>query len=954
MIFGFISSRHAESRMTELCQDLFPATLQSKLALMSYDEQIRLYNQAVLLGEIPLIDDAKDKSLQTQKALSAILELSVADAAVCYQAEKILAKLKNFTAKANAVYADLSVKLDNDSSVGTTKTDNDDTTEITAELAVQTKEIREELKMLSEAFTNNFKAELTGLAANIRYWHYLDIVIFVIVVIGSLVLVSLIIDRSITGPLRKTVMLANNMAQGDLSRKLDVYQHDEIGELAQAMNIMAEKIRLSHTQLEQQVVRRTASLRQTNAELENEIAEHKRAEMALRESENKYKTLYESSQDAIILHNLEEGFLNSNPAAIKLFGYNDEKECISKGPKDISPEYQPDGQMSSVKAQQMVANALEKGSHLFEWKFRRIDGAEFFATVLLTKMELKGNQMIQATIRDITEQKQAEDALKKAKEETETVNLQLKKAIKHANQLAVEATEASKAKSDFLANMSHEIRTPMNAIIGFTDILAQTVLNDPEKDYVRIINGSAQNLLTIVNDILDFSKIEAGKLDTEMINCSLEELLGDINSVLRPEALQKGLEFEVLHKSKLPAYIRTDPTRLRQCLTNLVNNAIKFTREGHVHVMVSATQYQGQPYIKFEVEDTGIGISPEEQTRIFDAFSQANTSTTRKFGGTGLGLTITKRLTELMGGTIDLRSELGRGSVFTISLPTGLDPASQPVLGERNLASYSGGDTSSEKVKYNGNVLVAEDNLANQKLIELLLQRAGISPIMVADGQQAVDAATAQVFDLIFMDMQMPVMNGYDATAMLRRDGCTVPVVALTANAMKEDKKKCLAAGCDAYLSKPVDISKLNDVLSQYLNKKKTAHAPDSKQTEVIVSQDTAGDENSAIISKLVNDPELCEVMEIFIAELPLQLQKIAQAIDEKQLDQLCRLVHTLKGSCSSAGYPVLMEKARGVEQLVKDDVSFEEIHAKMQELNQLCQKAMAAAPPRPDHVSQS
>jgi len=830
MIFEFIVGRHAERRMVLLSTGLFPATLQSKLALTAYDEQIRLYNQAVLLGETPLIDDATDKSLQTQKALSAIVALAEADSPCRSQAEKILTLLKEFTAKAETVYRDLSVNLNGNSSAETARPDDNAAAGTTAELAVQTEAIRAELQMLSEVFTNSFQSELRGLAASIHHQHMLNIVIFVTVVIGSLVLVSLIIDRSITRPLRNTVILANNMASGDLSRKLDVYQHDEVGELAAAMNVMAEKIRLSHSQLEQQVVQRTASLSQANAELETEIAWHKQAEVALRESEDKYKTLYESSQDAIILHDLEGGFSNGNPAAVKLFGCRDEGQFIAKEPQDISPEYQPDGQKSDEKSLKLIEIAVKKGSHLFEWKFRRIDGTEFFATVLLTRMELKGKLILQATIRDITEQKQAEDTLKKARDETEAVNNQLKKAIKHANQLALDATEASKAKSDFLANMSHEIRTPLNAIIGFTDILSKMSLNEPEKDYVRTVNTSAQNLLTIVNDILDFSKIEAGKLDTEMINCSLEELLGDINSMLRPSAIQKGLEFEILHKSRLPAYICTDPTRLRQCLTNLVNNAVKFTHEGYVHVMVSEIQYQGKPYIKFEVEDTGIGIAPEEQTRVFDSFSQASTSTTRKFGGTGLGLTITKRLTELMGGTINLQSEPGRGSVFTILMPTGLDTASQPALGERNLASYSGGDTPGEKVKYSGNVLVAEDNQANQKLIELLLKRAGISAIIVADGQQAVDAATAQIFDLIFMDMQMPVMNGYDATVILRRGGCKVPIVALTANAMKEDKNKCLAVGCDAYLSKPVDIGQLNTILSQYLGKKKAAPAPGNRQ----------------------------------------------------------------------------------------------------------------------------
>ncbi|MFC1782771.1 response regulator [Planctomycetota bacterium] len=399
--------------------------------------------------------------------------------------------------------------------------------------------------------------------------------------------------------------------------------------------------------------------------------------------------------------------------------------------------------------------------------------------------------------RDITEEKQAGEALKSAKKNAEAAN---------------------QAKSEFLANMSHEIRTPMNAIIGFGELLAQEELAAEQRDYVSTICESGKHLLTIINDILDFSKIEAGKLETEIIETSLEGILGNVNSMLRPKAVEKGLGFNILHKTQLPAHIKTDPHRVSQCLTNLVNNAIKFTKKGHVHVIVSLEDLEGAPFVRFDVEDTGIGIPVDKQETIFKSFSQADGSTTRKFGGTGLGLTITKHLAQILGGSVAVQSELGRGSVFSLLIPARVDVESQPVLGEERMKEYSQKLPQTTKKQYSGNVLVAEDNPVNQKLIEVLLKKLGLQVTLADDGQKALAQITKQPFDLVFMDMQMPVMNGYQATGIIRRKGLSLPIVALTANTMKEDEEKCLEAGCDDYLAKPVDRKKLLEILDKYLH----------------------------------------------------------------------------------------------------------------------------------------
>jgi signal transduction histidine kinase/FixJ family two-component response regulator len=427
-------------------------------------------------------------------------------------------------------------------------------------------------------------------------------------------------------------------------------------------------------------------------------------------------------------------------------------------------------------------------------------------------------QAREAALNMMEDAESAKEQAEQAGAKLERANLQLEAAAEHANVLAQEALVANRTKSEFLANMSHEIRTPMNSVIGFSDVLAEEKLTEQQYEHVNLIRESGRHLMEIINDILDFSKVEAGKLDAELVECSLGSLLNSVEALMGPKATEKGLKFQIAEGKRLPSHIRTDPVRLRQCLINLVDNAIKFAEQGHVHVNVSMHDRDGKDWIRFDVEDTGIGIAAEKQDAIFEAFMQADGGTTRRFGGTGLGLAITRKLTELLGGELTLSSEAGKGSIFTLAIPAGVDVTKQPIMDRHEAAAQTTAKPDKpQPVKFSGRALVAEDSRTNQVLAKLLLEKMGFDVTIAQDGNEAVQKALSQRFDLILMDMQMPNMNGLEATKALRSKSVTTPIVALTAYAMKGDEKKCLAAGCDDYLAKPINHEQLLKTIAKYV-----------------------------------------------------------------------------------------------------------------------------------------
>ncbi len=516
-------------------------------------------------------------------------------------------------------------------------------------------------------------------------------------------------------------------------------------------------------------------------------------------------------QDRCILHELVYKALTSNQPACRI----DSLLQISN-PKGISQRHiRATIQPIRIEAEPHVLLVIDD---ITEWK--RAENA-----LKESELELRSlNEVLEIQNRALADSRSAAIHLmeesKKARAESELANHQLQASIENAQIMAEEARVANRAKSDFLANMSHEIRTPMNAIIGFGDLLSQETLSEKQKSYVATIIQAGQNLLDLINDILDFSKIEAGKMNTEIIDCSLGTLVGQIDLMIRPMATQKNLQFEITASGPLPSIIQADPVRLRQCLLNLLSNAVKFTEKGWVRLLIGMERDQdpNQPWIVFHVEDTGIGISREHHHRLFDAFSQADSSTTRKYGGTGLGLAITKKLITLMGGKITFCSSLGNGSTFSLYLaaPRNVDRIA-PFEGFQSGAMQEYMLDSTPEIKFDGRVLVAEDNPSNQLLIRLLLEKMGLVPVVAEDGRKILDHVREEPFDLILMDIQMPTMNGFETTQRLREQGIRTPIIALTANALKGMKEKCIAAGCNSFLIKPIRHKALYDEIAKYL-----------------------------------------------------------------------------------------------------------------------------------------
>ena len=461
-----------------------------------------------------------------------------------------------------------------------------------------------------------------------------------------------------------------------------------------------------------------------------------------------------------------------------------------------------------------------------------------------------------------------------------------------------EALTANRAKSYFLANMSHEIRTPLTSIIGFAESCMEKESTAKERKHaIKTIIKSGTHLMNLINEILDLSKVEAGKVEIKIKPVSLLDILDEVNEFIIVLAEEKGLAFTIKCAYPLPKTVETDALRLKQILLNLCSNAVKFTYSGQVYLNVSYLSETDE--LNFDVIDTGIGLSKEELDHIFNPFEQADSSTTREFGGTGLGLTLSKQLTDLLKGKILVESEIDKGSRFTLKLPINKISNNEFYYNESDRREVPK-KLQQEYItpKFSGNILIAEDNLDIQDLISLLLRKVGVNFDIVKNGREAIMSAMNSNYDLVILDIQMPIMDGLSAVKELRKKGYSRPIIAMTANAMQKDCDQCIEAGFDEFVSKPIDRKLLYEKVGLYLK----------SGTQVMDS------ENIITSELLVNEPELIDLIDKFIKRLPVMQEEINEFFKNKKWDEFSGIIHQMKGVGGGYGYPMLTELCALIE----------------------------------------
>jgi PAS domain S-box-containing protein len=607
-----------------------------------------------------------------------------------------------------------------------------------------------------------------------------------------------------------------------------------------------------------------------------DITDRKQAE----EVRERLAALVESSNDAILGKTLDGVITAWNPGAERLFGYSS-SEAVGSSIRMLIPA-------DRANEEKEILSRVRRGERIEQFETVRVrkDGRKIDVSVTISPIKDGSGVVVGSSkiARDITDSKRAEEEMRRAKETAEAAN---------------------RAKSQFLANMSHEIRTPMNGVIGVAGLLLDTDLTPEQRQYAGIVRTSGEALLNVINDTLDFSKIEARKMTLERSDFDLNTVLQDSVTVLAMKAKEKGIQLKYEMEPGIPCFLRGDPGRLRQILINLLGNAVKFTQRGEVAVRAGIENDEAtRAMLRFTVRDTGIGFPQERASSLFEPFIQADGSSTRRYGGTGLGLTISKQLVELMGGRIGVESKEGKGSTFWVTAAFDKQPRTTAIANAKaTVPEIAEGPVSPlpNKQEVKGmRILLAEDNLINQQVALAMLDKLGYGVKTVGNGAEAIEALRRGTYDLVLMDCMMPQMDGYEATRRIReqRTGIRnpqIPIIALTADAMSGDRDKCLQAGMSDYITKPVDLGKLAEVLKKWLtaesaSKKDLPASGAPARTEVVFDQEE-------FMARLMGDKNLADkVVSGFLCDAPRQLLNLKKKIEAGDIEDTKRLAHTVKG----------------------------------------------------------
>ncbi|MGD0960358.1 MAG: response regulator [Methylomonas sp.] len=625
--------------------------------------------------------------------------------------------------------------------------------------------------------------------------------------------------------------------------------------------------------------------------------------------------VFSNLAEAILICDADHRIVAANPAFTTLTGY-DQNEVLGGDPFTL-----PGGNTSKEVYEDIWSSIARHNIWQGQLLDKRKSGEPYtkWLSIAVVHDEIGNITHYICIFTDISDRIRAESALSELNEQLE---LRVEERTRELRITQEQAEVANRAKSDFLANMSHEIRTPMNSVLGMTHLALRTQLDPKQRGFLEKIQLSGEHLLGIINDILDFSKIEAGKLDLEKVDFPLQQLVARLSSMLGLKAKCKGLQLDFDIDPNLPAILRGDPMRLGQVLINYTSNAVKFTEQGKISIRAKMLEETATDYLlRFEVQDTGIGMTPQTQRSLFQVFQQADASITRQYGGTGLGLAISKRLTEMMGGEVGVKSELGQGSLFWFIVRLGKSGAS----GMADLSEIPLPTDEILETLRGAKILLVEDHIFNQQVASEFLTAVGATVQIANNGQEALDILRRKSFDCVLMDMQMPVMDGLEAARQIRGDPALagIPVIAMTANARLEDKEYCLQAGMDDFITKPVIPDLLYVTLARWL----TANDNRTEQTLPLApavppkAERSAADRDAidlSVLSKMVmNNPvKIRKLAFMFLQSAQQCIAGIEAALEKQDMPAISALSHRMKSAAGSVGAMRFADLSRQLEQL--------------------------------------